>query len=632
MNRRLPAAALPWILAMALSPGPAVADNAAAQALVERSRVAMRSDPQQSRALAEQALTELARQPDADLELMAQIQLCDYFSERDHDRAQQHLQAGQALLPRITRPALAAQLLECEGNLREFAGETSEAMVTYERAVAIAETARDDEVLANALYERGYLRGVRGELAAGLTDLRRASDLFDRLHKVEEGLNTVLAVALLYDRMGDPQQARRHFEQALAAQRSAGMLREQVVTQHNLGRVLENLGDRGAARASYSAALALAEKLGYPRGRAYALRGLASVSNSEGHGAAALKYASAAADLLAKAPDERLRAQIALQRGIALRLLNRPGESLSLLSETLKAFAAADSPAEATATRGELAATAAAMGDYRAAFEHAQAFKAASDKILKRQIEQRFASLKVEFEMTVTDRENKALKREKAASERALAEEQRANRLRTVSLMLAGVLVVVLSVLLRRHRRASTRMHGLAMTDELTQLGNRRHVLGTLQAMLADGTAGSLLIADLDLFKAINDVHGHLVGDEILRAVSAALRAAVPLDAELGRLGGEEFIVILPSAGRTQAQHIAEQARATVAAIDASKWLPDRGITISIGGSAFARGDTLSTVLRRADDALFDAKRSGRNCVRWATAVEDDAPVEPAMA
>lgn len=611
---------LPLLLAAAMASAPVAAGEPSASALVERSRAAMRNDPEQSRALAEQALASLAIQPDPDVELLAHIQLCDYFAERERAVAERHLLAGQALLPRTSRPALAAQLLECEGDLRELAGDTASAMTLYQRAVAAAEVAGDDEVRANALYQRGYLRGVRGELAAGLNDLRHASDLFERLHKTEQGLNTLLAVALLYDRMGDSRQALVHFEQALAAQRNAGLMREQAVTHHNLGRAQENLGDRAAARASYEAALALSEKLAYPRGRAYALRGLASVSNASGDGAAALKYAAAAAALLDKAPDARLRAQIALQRGVALRLSSRPADSLAALNDALKVFVAADSPAEATAVQGELAATHAAMGDYKAAFEHAREFKALSDQLLKRQIEERFASQKVEFDTAATDRENRALKRENAATERALAEEQRANRLRTVTLLLSAVLVVVLSVLLRRHRRDSAHMHGLAMTDELTQLRNRRHVLGILQSMVADGTHGAVLIADLDLFKAINDVHGHLVGDEILRAVSTVLRAAVPAEAGLGRLGGEEFVVILPGTDAAAARRIAEQARADVAALDASAWLPDRPVTISIGATAFGPGDTLSAVLRRADDALYEAKRSGRNCVRWAPA------------
>lgn len=613
------ARALLLSLGLAWLHGAAAAGESPARALLEQSRAAMRDDPERSRALAQQALGELAREPDVDLEVLAHVQLCDHFSERDRVQAEQHLQAGQALLPRTTKPALAAQLLGCAGELRELAGDSTQAVRLYEQAVASAEQARDDEVLANALYQRGYLRGVRGELASGLADLKRAGDLFDRLKKIEEGLNTLLAAALLYDRMGDPAQARRYFEQALAVQRSAGLQREQAVTLHNLGRALENLGDHAAARESFRASLALNEKLGYPRGRAYALRGLASVANREGDGATALQQARAAAALLDQAPDQRLQAQIALQQGIALRLLQRPAESLQVLGQALGMFEKADSPAEATATRGELAATQAALGDYKAAFEQAQVFKAASDQLLKRQIDERFAILRNETETAAAQREN-------AATQRALAEEQRANRLRTVSLLLASLLVAVLSVLLLRHRRVGRRMHTLAMTDELTQLRNRRAVLDALQLQLARGQPGALLIADLDLFKAINDRHGHLVGDAILRAVADALRSVVPPLSELGRLGGEEFVLLLPEADQAQAVAVAEAARAAVAAIDASRWLPDRGVSVSIGVTTFGAADTLADILRRADEALYQAKRDGRNLVRWTLHAAAAAP------
>ncbi len=603
------------VLAAALSAPAAGADSAAA--LLEQSKAAVRVDPERSRALAEQALEQLAREPDADLEAQAHAQLCDYFSERDRPAALRHLQAGQAVLSGAGRPALAAMLLGCEGELQELAGQNTQAMALYDRAVDLAGQARNDEVLANSLYQRGYLRGVRGDLAAGLGDLRRASELYDRLHKVEEGLNTLLAVALLYDRLGDSGQARHHFEQALATQRSLGLQREQAVTLHNLGRALENLGDRPAARQSFEAALALSEKLGYPRGRAYALRGLASVANRDGDGAAALGYAKAAQALLAQAPDQRLRAQVSLQQGIALRLLRRPAESLTVLNDTLAIFEAADARAEATATRGELAATQAALGDYKAAFDTATAFKAASDQLLKRQIEERFASLRGEFESAVTERENRALKRENAATERALAEEQRANRLRTVSLVLVGVLALGLSALLWRHWRASSRMHGLAMTDELTQLANRRRVLQHLEERLEQGRSGALLIGDLDHFKSINDEHGHLAGDDILRAVAESLRASAPAGAELGRLGGEEFVLVLAAADEARALAVADTLRIAVGALDTSARLGGRSVTVSFGATAFGPGDTLADVLRRADEALYEAKRAGRNCVRW---------------
>ena len=198
--------------AAAVSPASAESDinsqasnsaHAIAKALVEDSRKAVRNDPEKSRVLAERALAELAKYPDANLEVAAHWVLCDYHAERDRNAAQRHLKSAQALLSRTTQPSLAAQLLGCEGALSELGGDSANAMVLYERAVSLAQDAHDEEIFANALYERGYLRGVRGELANGLADLRRSNDIYERIHLPEQALNTLLAVATMYDRMGD---------------------------------------------------------------------------------------------------------------------------------------------------------------------------------------------------------------------------------------------------------------------------------------------------------------------------------------------------------------------------------------------------------------------------------------------
>ncbi len=590
--------------------------DVSAKALVEQARGAIRVDPERTRALAEKALDALKAKPDVDLEVEAQWLLCDYEAERDRAAARRHLEAARALLPRASRPALASQLLACEGSLSELAGDTESALALYERALAVAQTAHDDQATADALFQRGYLRGVRGELASGMTDLRRANDIYERMGLWEQASNALDAVAILYNRLGDYEQARRYFEQALGAQRSAGLLREQAVTEHNLGRALERLGDWAGARKAFDAVLEISGQIAYARGQAYGLRGLASVSNAQGRPDEALKLLTRASAIQANVPDERLRAQIALQRGIALRLARRPAESVPAFKEALRVFEHADAQIEAASTHGELAASLAALGDYKAAYEQENLHKDKSDRLLRRQIEERFATLKVEFDTAAVDRQNQLLKREKAATEHALAQERRAGLMRAVALVLAAALAAALALLAWRHRRASRHMQGLAMTDELTRLPNRRHVLGSLQSILLRAQPCALLIADLDLFKAVNDRHGHLVGDQILRAVSQVLSQSLPAGAQLGRLGGEEFIVLLPGFRIEDAMRAAEQARSATAALDVSPWLHDRAITISIGVTVCTLADDLSSALRRADEALYEAKRSGRNVTR----------------
>jgi diguanylate cyclase (GGDEF)-like protein len=610
--------------------------SAEARVLIEQGQAQVKVDPERSRGLAEQALQHLARQPDADLQVRAHLLLCDYHSERDRASAERHVAEARALVPQLRRQGLAAGVLGCEGTLHEGAGDNVRALALYEEAVALAERAQDDEMHADGLFNRGHLRGVRGEFASGLADLKRARAMFERLQMPFHTLTVENTIAILYNRMGDHVQARHHYAAALKAQAAAGLQREQAVTQYNLGRSLENLREWDAAQQAFDQVLKLSRELSYPRGIAYALRGQAAVQNARQQPAAALALLDQAAELQKTLPDARLHAQIQLQRGIALRQLRRLSESAAALNDALKVFGGGESLAEQAATHGELAQTLAEQGDWRGAFEQQTHFKAATDQVLTRQLDERFATLKVEYDNAARDREMALLQQSQKVTEHALVQERLAGRLLTVVIVLAGVLLVVLGVLLWRHRRTSVAMHGLAMTDELTGLPNRRAALVELEAQMAHAAPDcAVLLADIDLFKAINDNHGHLAGDQILRVVAEAVRAiggdVAGHGACLARFGGEEFIAVLPRVALDDALAAAERFRERVAALDVSRHTPGRRVTISIGVTRLVAGDTPSSLLRRADEALYAAKEGGRNrvVVRLAPAAEPERADDP---
>ncbi|MFN6998166.1 MAG: diguanylate cyclase domain-containing protein, partial [Aquincola tertiaricarbonis] len=529
-------------------------------------------------------------------------------------------------LPATRRGGAEAAVLLCEGVAQEARGDSRRALALFDRAVSTAAAGGDDELMADALFQRAYLRGVQGELAAGLTDMRRAMSLYEKLQQPQQAQNALSGIAILYNRMGDHAQARHYFEASLKLQRASGMSREELVTLHNLGRTLEGMADWPAAHKAFEEALHLARRIHYPRGEAYALRGLASVRNARQAPSEALALLDLASQIQQDTPDERLRGQFLLQRGIALRQLHRPAEAVELLQQAMEIFRRADSLAEQVAAGGELAAALKDSGDWRAAFTHHAAFKEASDTLLRRQLDQRFATLKIEFDSAAKDKENALLQREKSAADAALAQERRVGRLKLVVMLLATALVVVLAALAWRQRRSGRTMQKLAMTDELTALPNRRHVLARLEALLAPGAGGgALLIVDLDHFKRFNDERGHLIGDEVLRAVADVLRQAVRPPAAVGRLGGEEFVVVLPRADVMRAAEVAEDLRRRVQAIDAAPWSLGSGteITTSVGLTLAEPGDDLSTMLRRADEALYAAKAAGRNRVVVRTKVTE---------
>lgn len=161
-----------------------------------------------------------------------------------------------------------------------------------------------------------------------------------------------------------------------------------------------------------------------------------------------------------------------------------------------------------------------------------------------------------------------------------------------------------------------------ARTDGLTGIANRKHFdqalrLAAAQA-LEQGGAASLLLADIDHFKRFNDIHGHVLGDQVLRLVASLLRNHVKGQDLVARYGGEEFAVILPATRLIDATRLAERLREIVASKRVQ--LRDRGqtlgqVTLSIGVAEFRGGERCADWIARADRALYSAKRSGRNRV-----------------
>jgi diguanylate cyclase len=161
-----------------------------------------------------------------------------------------------------------------------------------------------------------------------------------------------------------------------------------------------------------------------------------------------------------------------------------------------------------------------------------------------------------------------------------------------------------------------------ASTDSLTGIANRKYFDHELRAAadeaIASGRPLSLLLADIDHFKQFNDTFGHQVGDQVLRLVAQVLTRSVKGRDLAARYGGEEFAVILPQTDLEGARNLAEQIRQTVAGnrIRSKMSGLDLGhITMSIGCAQFVAGEPLTTLIQRADEALYRAKRAGRNRV-----------------
>lgn len=168
--------------------------------------------------------------------------------------------------------------------------------------------------------------------------------------------------------------------------------------------------------------------------------------------------------------------------------------------------------------------------------------------------------------------------------------------------------------------RMEQELRALATTDSLTGIANRRSFFRDAEQRIMHCRRYlhpfAVLMLDLDHFKAINDQFGHDAGDEILKAVTILMRESIREVDVLGRLGGEEFGLILPETNRSDALLVAERIRTSIENFE----LPDRtqhiAVTASIGGACLSpKLQTLSQILKQADEQLYRAKTEGRNLV-----------------
>jgi two-component system, cell cycle response regulator len=161
----------------------------------------------------------------------------------------------------------------------------------------------------------------------------------------------------------------------------------------------------------------------------------------------------------------------------------------------------------------------------------------------------------------------------------------------------------------------------MAITDVLTGLYNRRYIeshVGTLvEQAAARNKPLAVLVLDIDYFKSINDTYGHDAGDDVLREFALRIRKSIRgLDLAC-RYGGEEFVVVMPETDMAVATMVAERLRRRIASelFPIQKGAKSIEVTISIGIAALGEGDTPAAIIKRADQALYRAKRDGRNRV-----------------
>ena len=226
--------------------------------------------------------------------------------------------------------------------------------------------------------------------------------------------------------------------------------------------------------------------------------------------------------------------------------------------------------------------------------------------------------MRVRFDTERQEQQNALLLKQNQLNEVTLAEQQQRARVYIVSVIGLSAILGFLVFLAWRNKQVRRRLAAQALTDELTGVPNRRHIMSVLAAEVERSrryrTPLAIAMLDLDHFKRINDRFGHAAGDEVLQSFAAAMAGSLRKTDCFGRVGGEEFLAVLPHTDGEVSAVVTERMRCATLALNCPKLGGQLQPSVSVGVAVLREDDaSIENLVKRADDAVYLAKQQGRN-------------------
>ena len=598
----------------------AAADAGRIRAILDEAERIRASDKPRSR----QLLDSVEREKPADPVLIARMQLLECKWADTPPAAYQAVAIGLAAADKARNAGLRAKLLACRAGALIVEGKSVDAEREYGAVVALARQVNDRALEAEAVGNLGYLQYTRGAMADALVNVQNAYRLSAQLGDEKGRLDALSMIANVYAdaHVAQYDRAIEYYRQLLGGYEKHGQPSDVADTLFNIGSTFQTKGDFAAAELHYRRALTMFQRLQRPSDVAYTKRSLGLALMKQGRASEALPLLDESVVFYEKAHDAEATASAKQYRGMVYRRLGRFREALTELDAARQYFEQEKNVRFLEKNVEEVALAYAQLGDWRNAYEAEARHTALAQTLAATRNDELSSRLRVAFDSEKKDQENRALARENGLRAMALREAERSRKLQIAVSALIALLAAAMAILFWRQVVNTRRMRAMAMTDELTRLPNRRHILAladiAFDAAKRDGRAAAVIVLDIDRFKRINDTLGHAAGDAVLRNVAHTCRTELRATDQIGRIGGEEFLVVLHSASEHQAREIAERLRLAVERLDLTSIAPDLHITISLGLCVTSDYST-SAAIAEADAMLYRAKECGRNRAIWAS-------------
>lgn len=548
------------------------------------------------------------------------------------------LNAAKALVDATGHPAWRARWLHNRGVLERKLGRFDSAEDYFQQSLLLLRDLGDDRNVARELNSIGMLHGRTGRFSDAMLVHKEALELARKVADPGEIARSLRLLGVLHRNLDDEELGSRYLREALDYVEERNT-REAITLLGELTKSLLLLGRLDEAEASATQAAGMAESSGSPPNRVSAYTRMAEVRLEQGRLDDAMQWTERAFESFSA---------VAIRDQILLRLTR--AQVLAAHGESAEALTEASAVLESTRKVGDrilertvlrlLADQQLLTGDAANAFVTLNAHQALDKELAIDLAARRIAMLEGSLESERIQAERALLERDNAIQSLTL------NRQRWMGagLVIGVIALLMLAALLytrfrsaqqsnrqliesrdelaRLHRAvtdSSIELQRVAHSDALTGLANRHALAKELDKRLAQAQASggplSVLLLDVDLFKQVNDRHGHLAGDVVLREIAVRLRNALRGDSAIGRWGGEEFIAVLSDCGQAEALAAADRLCKAVSSQPVRFEGREIAVTASTGvaTSLVPHPRSIDPLIATADDALYRAKHAGRN-------------------
>ncbi|MDX6015271.1 MULTISPECIES: tetratricopeptide repeat-containing diguanylate cyclase [Shewanella] len=533
----------------------------------------------------------------------------------DYANTQEQMAENQAYPEALTDFRL------CHGWYSQLKGNMEQAKADYDQALQQAYQLEDRRLIADARSMRGAMYSFQGNFALALEDLLTAQQLYEQLKLDYWSRYNLVDLATSFRRFGDPQSALNYYRQLEQAYRQGGHEEQAYIVNGEMAIALEELGDFEAAVTKFQ------QSYNYLKRQGMTVEAAGVSVNMAG----SLLKLDRIED--AKQALERAKPFVTEQQGgfysfmqlYSADLLLRQGQAeqamvpLAKAEQSFRDISNDRGLAELYLLKSEVLA---AQGLWQESTNVLKSYISLHSELDSKLQSYRTTEMRTRFNADRMAKENQRLLESERLKEQEVQILQQNRLLQLAVLILASIIIFIMAILAYKQTGRSRQFQKIAHTDHLTQLANRRYTYQRGEALFNQakhsGVPMSVILFDADNFKDINDQFGHDGGDKVLQHLASVSQTLIREQDLLGRIGGEEFLLLLPETSREECLKIAERLRQTLAESSPEALAGESRVTISAGVATLNTELQFSELLKLADNALYRAKNKGRNRVESA--------------